>query len=165
MTPTDREPFNQRADVFRTERFLSVEPLSGYISFHYEDSGFVIYLVADANDLELGAALLQALDRSRFVWPYDEPELFDWQRNHRCYRNWQQQVMRLYGYKSKRELHKRLDWCRVERSQGKITLQPHRRHKPGYFDDLPKERDLVIPETRDAVIVGAALRTALDRCE
>lgn len=165
MTPVKREPFTQCAEVCRTERFLSVETLSGYIAFLYEDSGFVIYLAPEASDQERGEALLRALDRSRFIWPPDELEFFDWARNHRCYQHWLKEVMRLYRYKTKRDLFKNLDWCTVERSQGKISMQPHKRDKPGYFTDFPKERNVVIPETRDPAAVGAALRLALDRCE
>lgn len=165
MTSTRREPFTQCADVCRTKRFLSVEPLSGYIRFLCENNSFVIYLSPEANDQELGRALLEALDRSRFIWPDDEREFFDSERNRQCYRNWQQEVMRRYGYKTKRDLYENMDWCRVERSERKITIQPHKRDKPEYFTDFPRERDVIISETRDAATAGAALRLALDRCE
>jgi hypothetical protein len=73
--------------------------------------------------------------------------------------------MQRYGYKSRREAYKNLDWCRIKRTEGKIAIQPHKRDKPGYFSDLPPEMTVVIPETRDAATVGAALRLAFDRCE
>jgi hypothetical protein len=53
----------------------------------------------------------------------------------------------------------------VKRSEGKISLQPHKRDKPEYFRDLPPERTVVIPAMTDAVAAGVALRQALDRCE
>ena len=58
-------------------------------------------------------------------------------------------------------------WIGVEskRSEGKISLQPHKRDKPEYFRDLPPDRTVVIPAMTDAVAAGAALRLALDRCE
>ena len=73
--------------------------------------------------------------------------------------------MRRYGYKTKREAYKNMDWCKAERSQGNISIKPHKRDKPEYFKDLPPERSVVIPATTDPVAAGAALRLALDRCE
>ena len=72
--------------------------------------------------------------------------------------------MRRYGYKTKRDAFKDMDWCRAERSEGKISIRPHKRDKPEYFIILPADRTVVIPETRDAARAGAALRLALDRC-
>ena len=73
--------------------------------------------------------------------------------------------MRRYGYKTKRDAYKNMNWCRATRSEGKISIRPHKRDKPEYWTDLPPERDVVIPKTRDAAAAGAALRLALDRCE
>ena len=158
-------PFGQCADIHRTERFICVQPLSGYRMVQPEDDGYVIYLLPDAGDDALGQAMLAALDRSRFIPPPNEPEFFKWERYVQCHRNWQKDFMQRYGYKSRREAYKNLDWCRIKRTEGKIAIQPHKRDKPGYFRDLPPERTVVIPETRDAATGGAALRLALDRCE
>jgi hypothetical protein len=125
----------------------------------------VIYLPPDANDDALGRALLGALDRSRFIWPPDEPEFLNWERYVRCHRDWQNDFMRRYGYKTKRDAYKNMDWCRTARSKGKISIIPHERDKPEYFRNLPADRTVVIPETTDTAALGAALRLALDRCE
>jgi CDI immunity protein len=165
MNSTERLPFMQWADISRTERFISVQPLSGYGMVQPEDDGYVIYLTPDATDDALGRALLEALGRSRFIWPRDEPEFFKAERYMQCYRNWQKDFMQRYGYKTKRDAYKNWDWCPVRRSEGTISLQPHHRDKPEYFRDLPPEKTVVIPATDHAETVGAALRLALDRCE
>jgi hypothetical protein len=164
MKSTDRLPFTQWSDVNRTDRFISIAPRSGYRMVQPEDDGYVIYLPPDAADQTLGRALLEALDRSRFIWPPDEPEFFEWQRYERCYQNWQKDFMRRYGYRTKRDAYKNMDWCRAERSERKMLIRPHKRDKPEYFRNLPEDRTVVIPETRDEATAGAALRLALDRC-
>jgi CDI immunity protein len=63
------KPFTQCARINRTERFVSVRPLSGYRIVQLENDGFVIYLAPDAGDEALGQALLEALARSRFISP------------------------------------------------------------------------------------------------
>jgi hypothetical protein len=50
MTSKERLPFTQWADIHRTEKFISVEPLSGYRQALREDEGYVIYLPPDASD-------------------------------------------------------------------------------------------------------------------
>jgi hypothetical protein len=165
MKSTERLPFTQWADINRTERFISVEPMSGYSMVQPEDDGYVIYLPPDASDDALGRALLEALDRSRFIWPPDEPEFLNWERYEQCHSNWEKDFMRRYDYKTKRDAYKNMDWSRVKRSEGKITITPHKRDKPGYFRSLPPEKSVVIPATTDPPTAGAALRLALDRCE
>ena len=61
MKSAERLPFAQWADINRTERFISVEPLSGYRMIQPEDGGYIIYLPPDVNDIVLGQALLKAL--------------------------------------------------------------------------------------------------------
>jgi hypothetical protein len=166
MMSTERLPFTQWAEINRTERFISVEPLSGYSMVQRENEGYVIYLAPDASDEILGRALLEALEKSRFIWPRDEPEFLDPERYVRCYRNWQKDFMYRYGYKTKREAYKNMNWCRAERCEGKISIQPHKRdEKPEYWIWLPPDQNVVIPVTTDAAVAGAALRLALDRCE
>lgn len=164
MNSTDILPFRQWAEISRTDRFISIEPLSGYRFVQLEDEGHVIYLAPDATNEELGLALLEELDRSRFIWPLD-PKFLEAERYMRCYRDRQKDTMRRYGYKTKRDLYKNMDWCRAKRSEGRILIRPHKRDKPEYWKDLPPEKDVVIPETRNAAVAGAALRLALDRCE
>lgn len=166
MKPIELLPFTQWAEINRTEKFISIEPLSGYRMVVREDEGYILYLPPDANDDALGDALLNALDKSRFVLPDDDPGLLKAERYMRCYRNWQKDFMRRYGYKTKRDAYKNMSWCRAKRCEGKITIQPHhRREKPEEWDRLSPEQNVVISETRDAAVVGAALRLALDRCE
>lgn len=163
MKSTERLPFAQWARIHRTERFISVEPVSGYRIIQREDEGYVVYLAPDATDDDLGQALLEALHKSRFIYPPDR-EFSNAERYMRCYRNWQKDFMRRYRYKTKREAYKNMDWCEVERSEGTISIKPHKRDKPEYWRDLPPEKTVVIPATTNAAIVGAALRLALDRC-
>lgn len=166
MTLNETLPFTQWADINRTDKFISIEPQSGYSRPLPEDEGHVIYLSPGEGATELGKALLEALDRSRFIWPLDEMGFFEAERYMRCYRNWQKDFMHRYGYKTKRDAYRNMNWCRAERSEGKIAIQPHKRDKqPEQWENLSPEKTVVIPATRDAAAVGAALRLALDRCE
>jgi CDI immunity protein len=127
-----RLPFTQWADVSRTERFICVAPLSGYRIIQLEDDGYVIYLDRAANDDALGRALLEALARSRFIFPPD-PAFSEAERYMQCYRNWQKDFMQRYGYKTKRDAYKNWDWCRAKRSEGRISIQSAPERRTGVF--------------------------------
>lgn len=165
MRSTERFPFRQWVDVHRTEKFISLEPLSGYRLALRDNEGYIIYRLPDASDEALGQALLEALERSRFIWPGDEPEFFKWERYDRCERNWEKDFMRRYAYKTRREVYQTMDWVRAKRTEGKISFQPHSRGKPGHWIWLAAERIVVIAATTDPAAAGAALRLALNRCE
>jgi hypothetical protein len=165
MSSTERLPFTQWADIYRTERFISIQPKSGYRRALPENEGYVIYLPPDASDDVLGGSLVEALNRSRFIWPADEPEFFEWSRFTQCSRDWQNDFMKRYGYKTKRDAYKNMDWSRAERSEGNISIKPHKRDKPEYLRDLPPDRTVIISAADNAARIGAALRLALDRCE
>jgi hypothetical protein len=165
MRRNEQMPFRQCADIFRTDRFISIEPLSGCSVVRPEDKSHVVYLAPEASDDVLGRALLERLDLSRFFWPHDDPAFFEPDKITRSYQNWQDDMMRRYDYKTKREAYRTMDWCRAKRTEGKIFIDPHKREKPEFFRDLPPDKDVSIPETRDAAVVGAALRLALERCE
>lgn len=156
--------FRKTATIHRSAKFISVETLSGVPGLMYqENEPYRVYLYPEATNEIIGRTLLTALDKSRFV-DNTEPEFFDPNRATRVYENWEKDVMQRYGFKSKRDAYKSMDWCRGEMFDGKIEVEPHRRGSPGWRS-LPPEKTVVIPATDDAGAVGAAVRLALDRCE
>jgi hypothetical protein len=162
----DRLPFAQWATINRTEKFICIEPMSGYRMTIREDDAFRIYLEPDAGENAIGEAVLTALDRSRFIYPLDDREFFRFERAKKNQRIWENEVMKKYKYKTKRDLYKNSDYCRVERSEGVIEIKPHIRDtKPGFIRDVPKEKIVTIPTTDDPSLVGAAAKLALSRCE
>ncbi len=158
-------PFTQWAGVHQTDKFTCVEPLSGYRRTLREDNLYGLYLDPGATEEVFGRALLEALNRSRFICPPTEREFFEADRIMRNYRKWQKYIMDRYGYKSKHQAYKNMTYCVAERCEGKISIKPHRRDKPELWTDLPADRTVVIPATTDPVTAGAAQKLALSRCE
>jgi contact-dependent growth inhibition (CDI) system CdiI-like immunity protein len=161
--PPARLRFSKTATIFKSEKFICIETLSGTAGLTYhEDEPYRIYLELDATDEVLGRVLLSALDRSRYI---EDDEFYEPGRATRVYAEWEKEFTRHHGYKSKRTAFKNVDWCMTKIREGNIVIQPHRRHSPGSWRSLPPEMTVVIPDTRDEATVGAALRLALDRCE
>jgi hypothetical protein len=110
--------------------------------------------------------VLEVLKRSRVVSPIDEREFFEADRIMKNYRAWHEDFMKRYRYKTKRAAYKNMRFCRAERSEGKISIKPHKRDlKPGLWWDLPPEKTVLIPVSDDPGIVGAAVNLALSHCE
>jgi hypothetical protein len=156
--------FRKTAAIHRAPQFISVESLSGVPGLMYEeDEPYRVYLDPGVTNELLGHTLLIALNKSRFV-DNSEPEFFNPDRATRAYENWEKDLMQRYGFKSKRDVYRSLDWCEGRLFDGKIEIEPHRRGSPGWRTLAP-EKTVVIPETDDAEAVGAALHLALRRCE
>jgi hypothetical protein len=167
MTPENIPPpqirFSKTATIYKSERSICIETLSGTAGLTYrEDEPHRVYLEPEATNEVLGQALLSALDRSRFI---EGHEFYEPRRATRLIAEWQQEFTRRHGYKSKRALFKNVDWCMAKVRDGNIVIQPHGRDKPGSWRGLPLEKTVVIPLTQNAAVAGAALRLALDRCE
>jgi hypothetical protein len=158
MSATKIKPFTQWADVAKTERFIRIVPLSGYRLVQHEYDAYAIYLEPHASDEALGRALLNTLERSRFIPP--RPAFSEAEKYMRYY--WQKNFAQ--RYKTKREEYKSMDWCRAKRSGGKIEIHPHQRDMPEYFLDHPPEKTVVILAMANAEAVGASARLALNRC-
>jgi hypothetical protein len=159
MNAAKIRPFTQWVDIAKTERFIRIVPLSGYRLVQHEYDAYVIYLEPNAGDEALGRALLDTLERSRFIPP--RPEFSEAEKYMRYY--WQKDFTQ--RYKTKREEYKTMDWCRAKRSRGTIEIYPHQHDMPEYFLDHPPGQTVVIPALANAEAVGAAARLALNRCE
>ena len=159
-------PFTKSVTIYRSEKFISIEPLSGASALRYrEDGDHRTYLEPGVANEVLGLALLAALNRSRFVDPSSDDGFFDADRATRAYKNWQKDFMARYGYKSKRDAYKNMNWCLAEAIEEKISIEPHRRDKPGYWKSLPPDRTVIVPLRAGETAIGAALALAFSRCE
>jgi len=162
---SDLVPFRQWATINLTEKFIAVIPLSGYRRHLPEDENRAIYLEPDATETALGQAVLETLDRSRFIHPREDRQFYEMDRILTADKRWQADFMKRYRYKTKHDAYKKMHYCLAEWREGWILIKPHKRDpKPRLWWDLPEEKTVVIPATNDPAIVGAAVSLALSHC-
>jgi hypothetical protein len=169
----------QWAGAKLNQDFFCIETYSGYGGGTDRDpKGSQSLLPSDASNESVGAALLEALSRSRFVLP--EPrkdvwihpaatfdlELSDYELSAERYKTWIADLMHRYGYKTKRVLFKDMNSCTIECDDGFITIQPSHHDK---LEGWGREKgdgieDVVIPADSSPEAIGAALRLAFSRC-
>ncbi|GFM38029.1 contact-dependent growth inhibition system immunity protein [Desulfovibrio psychrotolerans] len=154
--------------------FICVDTFSGYRGGDRRDpKGKQHLLSPEANDLELGEAVVDALAHSRWILPsrregstYPEGvefdmSLYDYKAN---YPLWVNALMERYGYKNKRALFKNMKNVSIESKNGILTLIPTHHAKLEAWEGVVEEARVVIPATSSPEEIGAALRLALSRC-
>jgi hypothetical protein len=150
--------------VYVTKRFVHVETRSGYRRNLGDGGRYKAYFGTGVTDAALGRSVLEALNRSRFLDPRWNRKFFEMTTIMAYNDAWIEDLMTRYGFKTKAQLFDKMAFVLVTRQKGRVTFQPHRWAKPEYWYDLDHDQDVVIPETKDAEAVGAALRQALGRC-
>jgi len=166
MNSANDVPFRQWALINQTEKVTIVTSLSGYRRHLLEDDPRPTYLEPEPTEKELGQAILEALNVSRFVDPRIDAAFFKADRMVAAIKHWHADFMTRFRYRSLRQAYGNMLCCEVERSEGRITIRPFLRdRRPGYWTDMPEEKTVDIPATDDIAILGAATKLALSRCE
>ncbi|MFC0510614.1 contact-dependent growth inhibition system immunity protein [Asaia spathodeae] len=166
------------ANIKMNEKFINVSTSSGYRSSIRDILGKDIYLSTDADQSDLGHAILSALGVSRFVLPerrtdgvthpdleYDM-SLYDYKKSDERYKKWVAEAMEKFGYKTKKAMFKNMKSCEVEKDERSIIIIPwkHEKLEAWSLDGLSEGDNVVIPADSSAEEIGLAARLALSRC-
>ena len=160
----DAAPVSRWAVVYVTRTFVFIGARSGYRQNYIDPDRYSAHFGVDVSDSVLGKAVLEALGRSRFLDPTWNRKFFAGTTIKANYSAWVDDLIKRYRFKAKKQLFDKMAFVLVTRQKGCLAFQPHRWAKPEYWYDLDEDQDVVIPETKSADAVGAALRQALDRC-
>ncbi|MCC8374950.1 MULTISPECIES: contact-dependent growth inhibition system immunity protein [Photorhabdus] len=146
--------------------FYSIQTYSGNGLLGVDPLGSEYLLQPVASDQELGKAVLDALSKSRII-PLDEyGDYFDHDANDKQYKNWITEMMGSYGYRSKRQLFKKMNNCNIRLLDGVITIMPygHKKLELWTGQGIVESDYVIIPANSSPEEVGAALRLAFSRC-
>ena len=161
----EREPVF-RCYVKKNARFISIKTASGNGLIRSDYRGVETLLDPNADDLALGNAVLAALAKSRYIFPEEDMELYDWAKSNERYETWVAGLMTSYGYKTRGALFKSMLSCSIDVSKGQMTIRPSKHVGGEAWDStLRGEQDHVhLPADSTPEEIGAALRLALSRC-
>ncbi|WP_065389818.1 contact-dependent growth inhibition system immunity protein [Photorhabdus namnaonensis] len=146
--------------------FYSVTTYSGYRALYLDPLGGNHMLSPDTSDAELGAVVINALSKSRFI-PYESlGDFLDNEKRKERYDQWVTEMMEFHRYRSKRQLFKKMNSCNIRLLDGLITIKPSGHEKLELWTGLGiVESDyVIIPADSSPEEVGAALRQAFSRC-
>lgn len=145
--------------------FISVKTYSDF-GWSVQDHLAPAHVLApDISDEDLGRAVLAALSLSRLL-AFDDPDYTNEVVEER-YQVWIKDMMKRYGYKTKRAMFRKMDSCGTMIRDGVLTIRPSYHYSlDGWSGDFITEQDYVkIPENSPANEAGAAVRLALSRCK
>jgi hypothetical protein len=151
-------------DAFAFRRFLMVESNVVYSANVPDPQGVRYVLPVDAPDGEVGAAILDALDHSRFLTP-DQPDFdatFGDYLDGTRHAEYDAGLMEIAGVKTRASLYRgaRLVGVRIWNGRIEFTAWRERRGRDfAYSGGGPAE---VLPRNADAETVGATFRRALE---
>jgi hypothetical protein len=152
----------ERATAKENGDFIDLQTMSGYRLAVLDPVGKQHHFGCDIGDQELGNAVLDVLDASRFLEPAAATELR--LNAAQYYEQWVLNTMKLHGYKSRRALFKSMRSCSIERRDGVIRFIPSCHEKSEGWAGLTSEHHVTVSSTSDVREIGAALRRAFDRC-
>lgn len=146
--------------------FYSVKTYSGNGLLRADPLGSKHLLQPIVSDQELGTSVLDALSKSRRISLDEYGDYFDHDVSNEQYKNWITEMMESYGYRSKRQLFKKMLSCSICMLDGEITIQPSSHVKLDSWsgDGISETDNVVIPADSSPEEVGAALRLAFSRC-
>jgi hypothetical protein len=157
------------ARVYWNEKFLCIEALSGRGMMQADPDSAQHLLSLDVGDEMLGRAVQDALVHSRLLTMEEIAVFFNLTYSKTKYDAWVADLMKQYGYKTRRALFKHMLSCGVRQQAGTITFAPSRHDRlEGWgrtkSDIAEGMTDEVIAETESSEMIGAALRRAMSRC-
>lgn len=153
----------QVASITQNQDFLLVQTISDTI---IDPHGAHHYLPLDVSERDLGAAVLDALSKSRKLVTPEEEDLLIPENLKAHYDAWKQEVMQQYGYKNRKAMFQHMMNVSIDCEGGEITFMPHHHEKLEAWSSTANYPDdhIIIPASSTPEEIGAALREAFTRC-
>lgn len=154
-----------KAYVISNGDFISVKTYSDYGWLVIDHLAPEHVLAPDVSDEDLGRAFLAALSQSRLL-AFDDPDYTNEVAEER-YQVWIKDMMKRYGYKTKRALFRKMNSCGAMIRDGVLTIRPsyHDRIERWTGDFISEDDYVRIPSNSAPEAVGAGVRLALSRCK
>ena len=151
------------ASVAATPKLLWVRTLSGAVATRVDPRGADHVLAPASSDEELGAAVLDALARSRYVGTDTELGV----EIERVRKHNEERLLELapqFGYKNARAVLRSMKFCPVVVMGKEILFRPTRHTGLEHWRYLPEEFVVRLASPAGEREVGRATRLALSRC-
>lgn len=156
--------------------FYCINTYSGYRMYQLDFKGIQTLLPKVSSNEDLGQAVFNSQNRSRFVLPAPradvkipknvefDMELFDYDKYNERYKAWVEGLMQHMGYKTKKKLFMYMHSCGVVRRDGQIILMPtidDKEHCQTF--EMKSDLNLSIPDTSTPEELGSAVRLAFSK--
>ena len=141
--------------------FLSIETYSECgIAYPQERE---CLLNPNTSNRTLGNSILDSLNNSR---PLSDKEFLKINSNLKTnYDAWVEKLKKLYGYKTKKALFRKMNNCWIQLDENIILIEPSYHERLEGWSGMDEEHTVKIPADSSPEDIGAALRLAFSRCK
>lgn len=165
MIEDRREPVRTwRAVAKANDDFVDLRTLSGYRTAVWDLQGKHYQFSLSVSNEELGAAVVDVLESSRFLDAQGTTALRSVVPEQ--YEQWVATTMRDYGYSNRQLMFRAMRSCGLERRGNTIVITPtcHEKLEGWSGDGIEPEDQVAIDAGQPVNEIGAALRLAFERC-
>lgn len=153
-----------RASAKANDDFIDLRTLSGYRLALLDPAGKHYHFAPDVGDVELGNAVIDVLDASRFL---EHGEATALRANvEKTYEAWVAATISRHRYKNRHGMFRSMRSCSIERGGGIIRIIPscHEKLEGWSGDGISPDDHIIASCGQTAGEIGASLRLAFERC-
>lgn len=158
----------QAVFIEMNEKFISISSwlMCGmYMRNPDKDS---LYLAPDISNNDLGLGIRDQLQASKEISPEEFSEIFESGRAQKIGELEEDNDMKKYGYKTKKDLYKNASFLSIDADDDKLTISPHHQKKLNQyttvFDNNGERVEFIYSINIGDDELGAALRKAKEFC-
>jgi hypothetical protein len=165
MTEAERIQGKNAAAVI-TDKFINIDTYSGHRLLGVDVRGAHILLSPTASTETIGNAVLEALNKSRFLSLEESDRFFDDKTEGEEYQRGIEAMIKDFGYRSRMAMFKNMMRVSIRLTEDVMSFMPSihtglERWRSSKSDGL---EDVVIPADSDPSTIGKALLEAFKRC-
>ena len=172
--PNEPAPWQSVSVWSKKKKFYCLQPMRTFRSAISDKNAILFLLDADVTDQELGLAVLAALDESTFMSPRGFPSadaflhaFYDGRKQSNLGPEpWIAPAMKKFGYTSERSFMRPIWNFSIQRSEGKIQMDPRHKIPYGGWGGGPTARDVSehTPDDTEPERLGILFRRCLEKC-
>jgi hypothetical protein len=159
---------NQRyhASACLNDEFLLIETMSGLGRYGVDYAIPNILLSPNADNVNMGESVLLALSKSRTIAREEYAAFFNLETDKKQYEEWEKNLMRKFGYKTKRALYRKMNVCWISLKNGTIEISPNKHEKLKAWGRSKSDNieSVILSLDNSSEEIGAGLRLAFSRC-
>ena len=154
--------WNKSVEVLYNKDFISIRAYSGDGLYMVDPEAEEYLLEPSISNEILGESVLKSLKQSRFL--EDEEFVLIHTNCQENYEAWVEKIKKLYGYKTRKAMFKKMNRCSIECDNTIILIEPFYHEKIEAWSGMKIQR-VKIPADSSPEEIGAALRLAFSRCK
>jgi hypothetical protein len=154
---------NYWVEALFNNEFILIETMSGFGRCGKDYNVLDQILLPNVDNKTLGENILLALSKSRTITKEEYAAFFNLETNKKRHEEWEKNLMKKFGYKTKRALYRKMNRCGIYLKNGVIEISPSNHEKLKAWGGI-RNADVFLSLNNSPEEIGAGLRLAFSKC-